>query len=117
MRFDNVTDEPWILPSARKVGLSAPLMTVFEKPRLSCVFGSELRNQRQMMVPIQIAANNCGPSFDDRNQHIQIPYFQRVLLDELAAGFDFVAHEDPEEIVGGAGVFHGHLKKRAVRGV
>ena len=38
--------------------------------------------------------------------HIQIPHFQRVLLDELAAGFDLVAHQDAEEVVGGAGVVH-----------
>ena len=32
--------------------------------------------------------------------HVKIPYFQRVLLDELAAGFDFVAHQDAEEVIG-----------------
>jgi hypothetical protein len=45
-----------------------------------------------------------------RDSHIQIPYIQRVLLDELAAGLDLVAHQDPEEIVRGAGVFHLYLK-------
>ena len=36
--------------------------------------------------------------------HVQIPHFQRVLLDELAAGFDLVAHQDAEQVVGRAGV-------------
>ena len=49
--------------------------------------------------------------------HIQIPHFQRVLLDEFAAGFDLVAHEDAEEVVGGADVFHADLQERAVGGV
>ncbi len=33
--------------------------------------------------------------------HIQVFDFQGVLFDELAAGFDLVAHEDAEELVGG----------------
>ena len=37
-----------------------------------------------------------------------------MLLDELAAGLDLVAHEDAEEVVGGAGVVHGDLQERAV---
>lgn len=49
--------------------------------------------------------------------HIQIPHFQCVLLDELAAGFDFFAHQDPEHVVGGAGVVHADLQQRAVLGV
>jgi hypothetical protein len=43
-------------------------------------------------------------------QHVQIPRFQGVLLDELAAGLDLVAHQNAEEVVGGAGVFHGDLQ-------
>ena len=39
--------------------------------------------------------------------HIQIPYIQRVLLDEFATGFDLVTHEDAEEVVGAA--FSGKL--------
>ena len=49
--------------------------------------------------------------------HIQIPNIQRVLLNELAAGFDLVAHEDAEEVVGGAGVVHADLEEGAVGGV
>ena len=37
-----------------------------------------------------------------------------MLLDEVAAGLDFVAHEDAEHVVGGAGVLHGHFDKGAV---
>ena len=40
-----------------------------------------------------------------------------MLLDEFAAGFDLVAHQDAEEIVGAADVFHGDLQQRAVGGV
>ena len=40
-----------------------------------------------------------------------------MLLDELAAGFDLVAHEDAEEVVGAADVFHADLQQRAVGGV
>ena len=39
--------------------------------------------------------------------HIEVTDLQRVLFDEVAAGFDFVAHEDAEHVVGGAGVLHG----------
>ena len=46
--------------------------------------------------------------------HIQIRHFQGVLLDELAAGLDLVAHQDSEQIVRGTGVFHLHLQQRAV---
>ena len=49
--------------------------------------------------------------------HIQIPHIERVLLDEFAAGFDLVAHEDAEEVVGCADVFHADLQERAVGGV
>src|SRR5437868_3986521 len=37
-----------------------------------------------------------------------------MLLDEVAAGFDFVPHEDAEHVVGSAGVLHLHADKRAV---
>jgi hypothetical protein len=46
--------------------------------------------------------------------HIQIPRFHRVFFDKLATLLDFVAHEDAEDVVGGAGVFHGDLNQRAV---
>ncbi len=38
-------------------------------------------------------------------------------MDEFAAGFDLVAHQDAEEIVGAADVFHADLEQRAVGGV
>ena len=41
--------------------------------------------------------------------HIQVPRLEGVFFDELAAGFHFVAHEDSEHVVGGAGVVHGDL--------
>jgi hypothetical protein len=34
--------------------------------------------------------------------YIQIPHIQRVLLDEVPSGFDLVARQDAEEVVGGA---------------
>ena len=40
-----------------------------------------------------------------------------MLLDEFAAGFDLVAHQHAEEIVGAADVFHADLQQRAVGGV
>jgi hypothetical protein len=40
-----------------------------------------------------------------------------VLLDEFAAGFDLVAHQDGEQVGGGAGVIHADLHQRAGRGV
>src|SRR5437762_13043743 len=49
--------------------------------------------------------------------YIQVPHLQRVLFDEVAAGFDFVAHEDAEHVVGGAGVLHLNLDQRSVGGV
>ena len=57
----------------------------------------------------QIIAEVCS--------HIQIPHIERVLLDEFAAGFDLVAHQDAEEIVGAADVVHADLQQRAVGGV
>ena len=49
--------------------------------------------------------------------HVQVADFQGVLFDELAARFDFVAHQDAEHVVGGAGVAHADLDERAVGGV
>ena len=40
-----------------------------------------------------------------------------MFFDELATGLNFVAHEDAEEVVGGAGVFHTDLHQRAVGGI
>ena len=40
-----------------------------------------------------------------------------MLLDKLSPGFDVVAHEDAEEFVGAAGVFHFYLQQRAVGGI
>ena len=39
-----------------------------------------------------------------------------MLLDELPPRLDLVAHEDAEEVVGGAGVVHRDLQERAVGG-
>jgi hypothetical protein len=50
---------------------------------------------------------------DSLRLRVQIPHFQRVLLDEFAAGFDFVAHEDAEH-VGGAEVLHGDFHQSAI---
>jgi hypothetical protein len=50
------------------------------------------------------------PEGEGRELHIQIPRLQRVFLDELAAGFDLVAHEDAEEVVGRTDVLHCHLQ-------
>ncbi len=52
-----------------------------------------------------------------RALHIQILDFEGVFFDELAAGFDLVAHEDAEELVGGGDVVHRDLAERAVVGV
>ncbi|MEX2308171.1 MAG: hypothetical protein WD738_11290 [Pirellulales bacterium] len=35
-----------------------------------------------------------------QSSHIQIPHIERVLLDEFAAGFDLVAHEDSSSYFG-----------------
>mgnify|MGYP007097289110 CR=1 FL=1 len=56
--------------------------------------------------------------------YIQVADFQGVLFDELAARFDFVAHQDPEHFVGSAritrvpdghslvvGGFYGEVKR------
>ena len=40
--------------------------------------------------------------------HIQ-PRIERIVFDESAAGFDDVAHEDAEQLVRGAEVFHFDL--------
>jgi len=37
--------------------------------------------------------------------HVQVADVQRVFFDELAAGFDVVAHEDSEDFIGACGVF------------
>ena len=47
--------------------------------------------------------------------HIQIPRLQRVLLDKLPPWLDLVAHQDAEEIVGGADVLDFHLRQPAFR--
>src|SRR5262245_11935098 len=44
---------------------------------------------------------------------VQVHDVQRVLLDEIAAGFDGIAHEDGEHLVGADGIFHGDLEERA----
>jgi hypothetical protein len=46
--------------------------------------------------------------------HIQIAHIEGVLLDEFAAGFYLVAHEDSEQVVGAAGVLHADLQQGAV---
>ncbi len=45
--------------------------------------------------------------------HVQVFDVERVFLDEFAAGFDGVAHEDAEHFIGGGGVFHRDFQKRA----
>jgi len=37
-----------------------------------------------------------------------------MFLDKLAPGFHFVSHENAEQVIGGGGVFHGHLHQRPV---
>jgi len=49
--------------------------------------------------------------------HVQVPRFQGVLLDELAARLDLVAHQDAEQVVGGPRVVHADLKHRTLGGV
>src|SRR4030095_5051262 len=44
---------------------------------------------------------------------VQVHDVQRVLLDEIAAGLDGIAHEDSEYLVGAYGIFHGDLEERA----
>src|SRR4051794_7781860 len=48
---------------------------------------------------------------------VEEPDILRVLLDELAAGLDVLAHERREDGVGGDGVIDRHLTQRAGRGV
>ncbi len=44
-----------------------------------------------------------------RSLNIQIPHLQRVLLDELAAGLDLLAHQDGENLLCGVGVLQRDL--------
>src|SRR3990167_8034384 len=46
--------------------------------------------------------------------NVQIGDVQRVVLDELAAGLDLVAHQAAEEIVGLVGLAHPDLEERAL---
>ena len=45
--------------------------------------------------------------------HVQVFDVERVFLDEFAAGFDGVAHEDTEHFIGGSGVVHCDFQERA----
>ncbi len=56
-----------------------------------------------------VSDSNLYVSNHSRKSYVQIADFEGVFFDELAAGFDFVAHENAEEVVGGAGVFHADL--------
>src|SRR5688500_16042499 len=49
--------------------------------------------------------------------NIQVADVERVLLDEVLAGLDLVAHEDREDRVGLDRVLDAHLEERAVLGV
>ena len=41
---------------------------------------------------------------------VEVADFEGVLFDEVAAGFDVVAHQHSENLVGRGGVFHRHLQ-------
>jgi hypothetical protein len=79
------------------------------------------RNRLLFLVLARHTGNGSGADLRNTSSlihlHIQILHIQRVLLDEFAAGFDVVAHQHPEQLVGAAGVFHPHLQQRAVDGV
>jgi len=49
--------------------------------------------------------------------YVQITRFERMPLDELAAGLDLLAHQNAEHVVGRRGVFHGYLQERAILGM
>jgi peptidoglycan/LPS O-acetylase OafA/YrhL len=49
------------------------------------------------------------PTLAPRPLYVEIPHLERVFLDELTAGLDFVSHQDAEQVVGGAGVGHRDL--------
>ena len=51
------------------------------------------------------------------NLHVEVFDFQGVLLDELAARFDVVAHEDFKQFRSAFGVVHGNLKQGSLRRV
>src|SRR6476659_4742821 len=61
----------------------------------------------------------CGSPTDALTQllDIQIRDLERVLLDELAARLDLVAHEDGEDVVCGDRVLDAHLQELALRGI
>jgi hypothetical protein len=44
------------------------------------------------------------------NSDIEIADVEGVLFDEVAAGFDVVAHQNAENLVGAGRVCHGHLE-------
>ena len=44
-----------------------------------------------------------------RNLDIEVFDVEGVFFDELAAGFDVVAHEDSENLIRAGGVIHGDL--------
>ena len=46
--------------------------------------------------------------------HVEIPHFEGVLFDELAAGLDVVAHESAEHVVCAGDVVHFDLEERTI---
>src|SRR6476619_2776408 len=48
---------------------------------------------------------------------VQVRDAQRIVLDELAAGFDHVAHQPGEDLVGDIGLRDFNAEQRAVGGV
>jgi len=51
-----------------------------------------------------------SPTKDDRSD-VQIGDVEGVFLDEFAAGFDVVSHEDTENFVSRSGIVHADLKE------
>jgi hypothetical protein len=77
------------------------------RPPLSCNLLTACRHDIPARVGGQIADDgglDVHPGFHENllaaSSHIQVPHFQRVVLDELAPRLDFVAHEDGEDRIG-----------------
>ncbi|MPL85446.1 hypothetical protein SDC9_31414 [bioreactor metagenome] len=64
-----------------------------------------------------VAGSGAGVPVPDRDSEVEVLDVQRVLLDELAARFDHVAHQLGEDVVGLGHVVDLHLQQGARRGV
>ena len=60
------------------------------------------------------ASADWALSGDSRGLHVQVPHVERVVLDELAARLDLIAHQRREHLVRLGVVLGAHLQQRPV---